>query len=118
MGFKYLNGLEIREGINLVSEILDLILDGEKNLSRLSKLDFLEGNKHYSNILNLFLKSVKDEEYPFSSYTPKRLSIAIEKYKENKSKKDLLKELLSRFYYDSCVKGNRIDLDYTPLLQI
>ena len=61
---------------------------------------------------------MKSGHYPISSYTPIRLSIALEKFKKEKSKKDLCKELLARFYYDSCTKGNRIELDYPPLLQI
>ena len=33
-------------------------------------------------------------------------------------KKDLIVELLSRFYYDLCISGEKVILDYPPLLQI
>ena len=118
MGFKVLNGLSDQEGLNLVSSITNLILEDKNNLHELASLSGIKKNSHYYNILEIFIKSMDEEDYPMSSYTPKRLSIALEKYRDNKSKKELIEELLSRFYYDSCITGRKIELEYPPLLQI
>jgi len=118
MSFQYLDGVSNTEGSNLVSKIIEIILNDNYELEKLISLSGLENNQHYKKIFDIFISAIKTKNYPFTSYTPKRLSIALDKYKSDKSKKDLFQELLSRFYYDSCVKGNRIELDYPPLLQI
>jgi len=118
MKFITLEGAIEKDGSALVKEILELILSDKEYLNHLSHLFDIEISSHYSKLLKLFINHIKNKDYPISSYTPKRLSIAIEKYKKNKIKRHLLEELLARFYYDLCIFGENISLDYPPLLQI
>ena len=118
MSFKYLDGLKSKDGIPLVEEIINKILERNIDIKNLYRISGIKNDTHYERIFKIFLESWHNNDYPLSSYTPKRLSIALEKFSKDLSKKELLKELLSRFYYDSCIFGKRIELDYPPLLQI
>ncbi len=118
MKFVILDKVEDKKAIEFVNDILQLILGDEKDLSKLAELGCIEKDSHYYKILEILMVRIKSNNYPFSDYTPKRLSIALNNYKKNKLKKDLLEELLSRFYYDICSSGENISLDYPPLLQI
>ena len=101
----------------LIQDIINIILDNNDDLDSIFECSGIK-NIHYQKISKLFINAIKTDDYPLSSYTPKRLLIAMERYLENRSKQDLFEELLARFYYDSCLEGKRIEMDFPPLLQI
>ena len=77
MGFQFLNGLTSQEGYYFVTEIINILLGDDKDLEKLIAVAGIKDNTHYKKIFQIFLKNMKEDEYPLSSYTPKRLSIAI-----------------------------------------
>ena len=118
MSFKVLEGVNNKNGISLINQIITLILEDEKDISKLAKVVDIENDKHYFDIFKIFLSRINTNNYPISSYTPKRLLIALNSFKKNQSKKELFKELLARFYYDICIEGQKVSLDYPPLIHI
>ena len=98
----------------LIQDIINIILDNNNDLESIFECSGIK-NIHYQKISKLFINAIKTNDYPLSQYTPKRLSIAMKRYLENRSKKDLFEELLARFYYDSCLEGKRIEMDFPPL---
>ena len=121
MVFKALEGVsESTKGIELVSEIINLLdLEYEvlnKSINRISNKLCL--SDHYIDILGYFLSKINSRSYPISLYTPTRLLIAIDRYKNNNNREQLFIELLARFFYDSCSEGKNLVLEYPPLLQI
>ncbi len=118
MKFISLKGISENNGSKIIDEILNIILGNNKDLENLKIVADVDENLHFSRILEIFIKRLNNKNYPISAYTPKRLSIALEKYKKDLKKRNLMEELLSRFYYDLCISGEKIILDYPPLLQI
>ncbi len=121
MSFEVLKGVEKKqEGIEKIKTILNLIGLDSNNLNVADILEkyLIDKNSHYEKLMNLFISKFGKKDYPISSYTPKRLQIAIDKFESKKSKRELLLEVLSRLYYDSCNQGDYYTLDYPPLIQI
>ncbi len=119
VSFKVLEGVNTQEdGLGMIRNILNLIEISDQSYPNNKTNSLQYFNTHQNKLLNLFLGKVNQKDYPISLYTPKRLKIALDKYEKNRSKKDLLLEVISRFYYDSCNQGKYLILDYPPLLQI
>ena len=83
MSFKVLEGVNNKNGISLINQIITLILEDEKDISKLAKVVDIENDKHYFDIFKIFLIRINTNNYPISSYTPKRLLIALNSFKQN-----------------------------------
>ena len=121
MGFEVLQGVEVKnEAISKIKLILQLIgiESDDLNESTAISMGLIEEGSHRHDLFKLFLNKLKEKTYPITSYTPKRLEVAIAKFRKDNNKSDLLLELLSRLYYDTCNQGEYLVFEYPPLLQI
>ena len=83
MKFISFKGINNNDGLFLVKEILNIVLEDDKNLENLKLIADIKKSSHYSKIIDIFLQRLNKQQYPISAYTPKRLSIALEKYKKD-----------------------------------
>ncbi len=117
--FKNLEGVVSPDDCNkIVSDGIEILgLSSENGLEEAVQTKLVnQGSKNYK-LLSMLLEELGSDQIKWSPYTATRLSRAIEKYNSNRPK-DLLNELLGRYYYDSCINGKNIVLEYPPLLQI